>query len=194
MARRLGVFGGTFNPLHIGHLVLAQTAVESLRLDQVIFVPTGEPPHKRNQGDLVPAEHRFRMVELATGDNRKFFVSRFEIDRPGPRYTIETLEAIQQQSEPETELYLLVGGDWAGQVHLWHRGEEILRRYHVAAVPRGSNRIEKNGDYPLLPIPMPIIDISSSLIRRLLREGREIRYLVPDTVARYIAEHRLYRD
>jgi nicotinate-nucleotide adenylyltransferase len=191
--RRIGVFGGTFSPIHIGHLVLAQTALETLQLEQVVFVPAGEPPHKRNQTVMARAEDRFQMVQLAIADNERFHASRYEVDSNGPCYTINTLEAIERDLGPDVALYLLVGGDWAGQVHLWHRGEEILRRYHVAAVQRGHQQIEANGDWPLLTIPMPTLDISSSMIRQLIQEGREIRYLVPGPVARYIAEHGLYR-
>lgn len=191
--RRIGVFGGTFNPIHIGHLVLAQTALETLHLEQVIFVPTGEPTHKRGQGDLAPAEDRFRMIEIATADNKQFSVSRYEVDSTDPSYTIHTLEALDRDLGSDVDLYLLVGGDWAGQVHLWHRGKEILERYQVAAVQRGRQPIEANGDSSLLTLPMPTIDISSSMIRRLIQEGRDIRYLVPSPVASYIAERQLYR-
>lgn len=191
--RRIGIFGGTFNPIHIGHLVLAQTALETLRLEQVVFVPTGKPPHKRGQTALAPAEDRFQMVQLAVADNRRFNASRHEVDSNGPCYTIHTLEAMERELGPNAELYLLVGGDWAGQVHLWHRGEEILQRYHIAAVPRGNQHLEANGDSPLLTISMPAIDISSSMVRQLVQEGRDIRYLVPKPVADYIAKHGLYR-
>ncbi|MFH1737441.1 MAG: nicotinate-nucleotide adenylyltransferase [bacterium] len=189
--QRVGIFGGTFNPIHIAHLVLAQTALETLQLQQVIFIPTGEPPHKRARKDLAPAEDRYRMVQLAIAGNEQFSVSRREIDTDGPSYTIKTLETIEKNLEPDCEIYLLVGGDWAGQIQQWHRGKEILQRYRVAAVQRGNHNTE--GDSSLLAIAMPTIDISSSMIRQILRDGRDARYLVPEPVARYIAEHDLYR-
>jgi nicotinate-nucleotide adenylyltransferase len=186
---RVGVFGGTFNPVHIAHLALAQAACETLDLKQVIFVPAGEPPHKRSQADLAPAEHRYRMVQLAVADNPRFTVSRFEIDFKGPCYTIQTLEALERDLGPDTELVLLVGGDWAGQVRHWFQGEKILSRYSVASAGRRNGNSQADS---CAIIDMPIMDISSSMIREYIRTKRSIRYLVPQSVFEYIHAHGLY--
>jgi len=188
---RVGVFGGTFNPIHVAHLVLAQAALETLELRQVIFMPAGQPPHKRSQTDLAPAEHRHRMVQLAIADNPQFTVSRFEIDFPGPCYTIHTLEALERDLGPETELILLMGGDWAGQIRHWYQGDKILSRYSIATAGRGNGNSQPDSH---TCIDMPMMDLSSSMIREHIRAGKSIRYLVPESVFEYIHTHRLYED
>ncbi len=199
MSQKFGVFGGTFNPIHIGHLILAQTAIDKLELEHALFVPSGTPPHKHDENELAPAEDRLRMVELAITGNDRFRASRIEIDSDRPSYTIHTLDTIQQELGSQVEIILLVGGDWAGQVHEWYQGDKLLQRYQVVAIERSGHTAEHgcqkgHGGIPesMPTLPMPTIDVSSTMIRRRLREGSSIRYLVPDSVLSYIREHGLY--
>jgi nicotinate-nucleotide adenylyltransferase len=195
---RVGILGGAFNPPHIGHLVCAQEALVQLELERVVFMPVGVPPHR--EIDLDPgAEVRFEMVELAVADDERFEVSRLELDREGPSYTADTLEQLAGES-PEDELFLILGGDQAAALASWHEPEQVLERATVAVVERvswGRNAIMiKIGRLPgaqrVRYLDMPLIQVSSSSIRRRVRQGAPIRYLVPDKVADYIETKGLY--
>jgi nicotinate-nucleotide adenylyltransferase len=195
---RVGILGGAFNPPHTGHLVCAQEALIQLELDKVAFVPVGQAPHRELQGDP-GAEERLEMVELATADDERFEVSRAEIDREGPSYTSDTLRALREAS-PDDELFLILGGDQASTLATWHEPEEVLALATVAVVERISWSRQaigiKLGRLPggrgIRYLEMPIIQISSSAIRRRAAEGKPIRYLVPDKVAAYIESNGLY--
>jgi nicotinate-nucleotide adenylyltransferase len=195
---RVGILGGAFNPPHIGHLVCAQEALVQLELDRVVFVPVGEPPHRALEDDP-GAEARLEMVELAIADDERFTTSRIEVDREGPSYTSDTLELLLEES-PEDELFLILGGDQAAALPTWHEPEKVLERASVAVFERmswGRNAIViKIGRMPgverVLYLDMPMIQVSSSAIRRRVREGAPIRYLVPDRVVEYIATNELY--
>jgi nicotinate-nucleotide adenylyltransferase len=195
---RVGILGGAFNPPHIGHLVCAQEALVQLELERVVFMPVGVPPHRAI--DLDPgADVRLEMVELAVADDERFEASRMELDREGPSYTSDTLEQLANES-PKDELFLILGGDQAAALASWHEPEKVLERATVAVFERvswGRNAIIiKIGRVPgaerVRYLDMPLIQVSSSAIRRRVREGLPIRYLVPDKVADYIETKRLF--
>jgi nicotinate-nucleotide adenylyltransferase len=196
---RIGIFGGAFNPPHTGHLVCAQEALVQLELDKVVLMPVGQAPHRELQGDP-GAEERLEMVELATADDERFEVSRAEIDREGLSYTVDTLRALHE-AEPGDELFLILGGDQAAALGSWHEPEEVLALATLAVFERLSwsrhaiaikigRRLKGAGAIRYLD--MPIIQISSSVIRRRAAAGQPIRYLVPDKVAAYIEANGLY--
>jgi nicotinate-nucleotide adenylyltransferase len=195
---RVGIFGGAFNPPHIGHLVCAQEALVQLELDRVVFVPVGEAPHREIEGDP-GAEARLEMVELAVAGDERFATSRMELDREGPSYTSDTLAQLHEES-PDDELFLILGGDQAAALASWHEPEKVLERATVAVFERaswGRNAIvikigRLAGARNVRYLDMPMIQVSSSGIRRRVREGAPIRYLIPDNVASYIEEKALY--
>ena len=169
-----------------------------LELDSVVFVPVGEAPHRELQDDPGP-EARLEMVELAIADDERFSTSRIEIDREGPSYTVDTLDQLLAES-PKDELFLILGGDQAAALATWHEPEKVLERATLAVFERmswGRNAIViKIGRMPgaerVRYLDMPMIQVSSSAVRRRVREGVPIRYLVPDKVVEYIASHELY--
>jgi nicotinate-nucleotide adenylyltransferase len=194
----VGVMGGTFNPIHIGHLVTAEEALYAFSLDEVIFVPAGQPWQKDR--DVAEAEHRYLMTVIATASNPHFRVSRIEIDRPGPTYTVETLRALRAEIG-EAELYFITGADAILQILSWKDPEEVLAEARFVAATRPGydlDRLEKELPQGLEDrvhiFEIPALAISSTDIRRRVREGRPVRYLLPEGVARYIEKARLYRD
>jgi nicotinate-nucleotide adenylyltransferase len=195
---RLGILGGAFNPPHLGHLILAQDAHAQLGLDRVVLVPYAEPSHRRLEDDP-GAEVRLTMCELAIGADARLDVSRIEIDRGGPSYTVETLRELRRRA-PDDELFLLVGGDQAAALRGWRSPEEILSLASLAVAEReGWRRDEVAERLGGLCSPdrvrffdMPHVEISSSLVRRRARAGLPIRYLVPDKVANFVGAQSLY--
>jgi nicotinate-nucleotide adenylyltransferase len=196
---RIGVFGGTFNPPHLGHLVCAQEAYVQLGLDLVMLVPVFAPPHKPLEDDPGP-EHRLEMCRRAVAGDERFAVSSLEIARPGPSYTVDTLQELHAK-EPHNELYLILGGDVAAGLPSW-RDPEVVVSLATPAVAnrRGTPReravaglSELAGGARARFFSMPWIGVSSTMIRRRVRTGQPIRYLVPDAVAAYIDEKGMYR-
>jgi nicotinate-nucleotide adenylyltransferase len=196
---RVGILGGVFNPPHLGHLVCAQEALGQLGLDRVVLVPVGEAPHRRVEDDPGgPA--RAEMCELAVAGDDRFSVSRVDLDRPGPSYTVDTLRAFRERI-PEDTLVLIMGADQAARLPGWHAPEEVLRLAVVGVAERASARRAEVGRAVeglagadrVGFFEMPRIDISSSLVRERAAVGRPVRYLVPDDVAALIEERRLYR-
>jgi nicotinate-nucleotide adenylyltransferase len=195
---RVGILGGAFNPPHVGHLVCAQEALVQLELDKVVFIPVGQAPHRELEGDP-GAEERLEMVELATADDERFEVSRAELDREGPSYTTDTLRALREAA-PNDELFLILGGDQAAALASWHEPEQVLELATVAVMERlswsrqaiGIKIGRLKGVREIRYLDMPIIQISSSAIRRRAAAGLPIRYLVPDKVAAYIEANGLY--
>jgi len=196
-AGRVGVMGGTFNPIHTGHLVTADEARHAFSLDEVIFVPAGQPWQKESEG-VAPAEDRYLMTVIATASNPAFTVSRVEIERDGPTYTIDTLRAIRHE-RPGAQLYFITGADAILQILTWREPGSVLREAEVSAATRPGydlDRLEKE-----LPagcedrvhvMEIPALAISSTDVRRRVREGRPLRYLVPAGVATYIDKMDLY--
>ena len=196
---RIGILGGTFNPPHVGHLIAAQEAQLQLGLDRVILMPAGIPPHKLHREHDPGAEHRLAMCRHAIGADERFEVSSLEVDRPGPSYTVDTLEALHTKA-PDNELYLIVGGDVAAGLPSWREPERVLSLARLAvAKRRGTAKTAvdealaglEGGDRAEF-FRMPRIGISSTMLRRRAHAGQPITYLVPDAVASYIDEHRLY--
>jgi len=189
---KLGILGGSFDPIHLGHLRAAENAREALGLKEVRFIPAGEPPHKPKDA-LSAAEDRLAMVRLATASNPAFVVSDLEVRRAGPSYTVETLLAIA--AEPEShELFLIVGSDTLPEIPSWREPQRIFSLCTVAvAVRPGARRGETPAGARVLEVPGPELPLSATFVRHCAREGRSVRYLVPDAVADYIETRRLYR-
>ena len=196
----IGILGGTFNPPHMGHLVMAQEALDQLDLDRVVFMPVAVPPHKEAREDPGAAA-RLELCRLAVAHDERFEVSTLEIERGGASFTVDTLGELHDV-EPEHDLTFIVGGDMAQSLPAWREPEAILRLARLAVAEREGVRREDiarrleplhDGDRVVF-FDMPRIDVSSSTIRRRVAEGRPVRYLVPDAVAAAIAEHGLYRQ
>jgi nicotinate-nucleotide adenylyltransferase len=196
---RIGILGGTFNPPHLGHLVCAQEAHRELGLDQVMLIPAGIPPHKPVDAEPGP-EHRLELCRLAIEDDDRFVVSDLELRRDGPSYTVDTLKVLKSES-PNTELFLILGGDIAAGLPQWREPERVLELATAAiAKRRGTARAavqnaldQLNGGDRATFFQMPSIGISSTMVRRRVRAGQPIRYFVPDGVMQYIETHGLYR-
>lgn len=190
---KLGVMGGTFNPVHIGHLAMASECMGALGLDEVVFVPTGIPSHK-NAADVLPAEHRLAMVQLAVAGNPRFTVSRADIDRGTPTYTVDTLTDLRTERGNDVELYFITGADVVAQIPTWNRSEGLFELAHFVGVSRSG--VEP--DISALPADrvsvcsLPELAMSSTEIRSRVRENRPVWYWLPETVMTYIGKHRLY--
>lgn len=194
--RRLGVMGGTFDPIHQGHLVTAEEALWQFELDEVVFVPTGQPWMKEHE-EVSPAEDRYLMTVIATSSNPRFRVSRIEIEREGPTYTVETLRTLREEYGPETELFFITGGDAILEIVHWKDAETALELAHFIAATRPGydlTRLHEEGRHPRISVMnIPALAISSTDIRERVRKGRPIRYLVPEGVQMHIEKAGLYR-
>ncbi len=198
-AQRVGILGGTFDPPHMGHLILAEEARDQLHLNRVLFVPAGDPPHKRDR-HLTPVEHRLAMVSLAIADNPAFFLSRVDADRPGPHYTVDMVRLIRDQYPPDVELYFLMGFDSLADLPNWYKPQELLSMCQLVALTRFD--VELDWDYLESRLPgvrqrvrildMPELELASHVIQARVRSHRTIRYQVPPAVEAYIYKHRLY--
>ena len=190
--------GGTFDPIHHGHLVTAEEALWQFRLDAVVFVPTGQPWMKEERR-VTPAEHRFLMTVIATSSNPRFTVSRVDIEREGPTYTRDTLHAVQDEYGAETDLFFITGADAVLEIFQWKDPKEILELAHVIAATRPGYDIarfeaEAPTSHPNISVmDVPALAISSTDIRRRVEGGSSIRYLVPEGVHTYIDKWELYR-
>ena len=187
----IGLFGGSFDPVHHGHLIVGQVAKEKLGLDVLRFVPAREQPFKRGRHGT-SAEHRAAMLSLALGGTPGFAVESAELNRPGPSYTVDTLETVRQQ-EPGTDLVLLLGADAAAELPTWHEARRIPDLARVVVFARPGTPVTA---FPWISatVEVPAVDISATAVRNRVRQGQSIRYWVPDAVAEYIATHRLYLD
>ncbi len=193
MTRRVGIMGGTFDPIHHGHLVAASEVSTLYGLDEVIFVPTGEPWQK-SERRVSPAEHRYLMSVIATASNPRFWVSRVDIDRSGPTYTIDTIRDIALQ-RPDADLYFITGADALAQILSWKDAEDALRLAKFVGVTRPGYDLtaEHLPRDSVTLLDVPAMAISSSDCRERVAAGRPVWYLVPDGVVQYISKHRLYR-
>lgn len=194
---RLGVMGGTFDPIHHGHLVLASEVQARFNLDEVVFVPTGEPWQKAAK-KVSPAEDRYLMTVIATASNNKFTVSRVDIDRPGATYTVDTLRDLKRLRGPNTELFFITGGDALRSILTWHGADELFDLAHFVGASRPGVSLGAS-DIAHLPadrvtlIEVPALAISSTDCRNRVAEGLPIWYLVPDGIVQYIQKRGLYR-
>jgi nicotinate-nucleotide adenylyltransferase len=196
---RVGVLGGTFDPVHIGHLILAEEARDQLDLSIIYFVPAGDPPHKRDR-HLAPVDERVRMIELAIAGNACFQVSRVDADRPGPHYTIDMVELIKGQLPLGSQLYFLMGFDSLRDLPGWHEPARLVAACHLVALTRHDIELDWGKLEAALPgirqrvtiLDMPELEIASNQIQARVRAGRSIRYLVPAAVRGYIQDKKLY--
>lgn len=198
---RLGIFGGSFDPVHYGHLILAEQCREQCELDEVWFVPARQPPHKTAR-HLSPEKARLEMLELATAGHEAFRVSDIELRREGLSYTVDTLQQLHDEG-PQRELFFLIGGDSLFDLPHWREPDRIAELATIVAVNRAGRRLPERSELEQLLGPslaariklvtMPAVDLSSTDIRARVQQGRSIRYLVPRAVEQYILEHGLYR-
>ncbi len=202
---KIGIMGGTFNPVHNGHLVTAQEALSQFRLDKVIFIPTGNPPHKVDN-EIADAEDRHIMTVIATSSNSRFFVSRIEIDRKGKSYTIDTVRQLKGMYSKSSSLYFITGADAILEILTWKNTAEIISLCEFIAATRpgynlariedlkkrlfGRDEASRNRIYIM---EIPALSISSTDIRNRVRSGRPIDYLLPKGVSNYILKHELYK-
>jgi nicotinate-nucleotide adenylyltransferase len=191
---RLGVMGGTFDPIHHGHLVAASEAAHLLDLDEVVFVPTGRP-YRKDVREVSPPEHRYLMTVIATASNPRFTVSRVDVDREGPTYTRDTLLDLRAQ-RPDDELFFITGADALGQILSWEGVDELWELAHFVGVTRPGHELSGAGlpqdNVTLLEVPA--MAISSTDCRERTAAGEPVWYLVPDGVVQYIGKYHLYRE
>jgi nicotinate-nucleotide adenylyltransferase len=193
MTTRVGIMGGTFDPIHHGHLVAASEVASLFELDEVIFVPTGDPWQK-SERRVSPAEHRYLMAVIATASNPRFWVSRVDIDRRGPTYTVDTIRDIAAQ-RPDSELFFITGADALGQILSWKDSDLAIRMAHFVGVTRPGYELsaEHLPSDSVTLLDVPAMAISSSDCRDRVVAGHPVWYLVPDGVVQYINKHKLYR-
>jgi nicotinate-nucleotide adenylyltransferase len=192
-AKRLGVMGGTFDPIHHGHLVAASEVADFLGLDEVIFVPTGQPWQKEDR-KVSPPEDRYLMTVIATASNPRFSVSRVDIDRPGETYTIDTLRDLHAERGPGAEFYFITGADALAKMISWRDADELFELAHFVGCTRPGHRLTLS-DLPAERVSLleiPALAISSTECRERVRSGRPIWYLVPDGIVQYISKRGLY--
>ena len=189
--KRIGLFGGTFDPIHLGHLAMAEFARDQLRLEKVMFIPSCLPPHK-SQDSVASAKDRFQMVRRAVQGNRHFSVSDFEIKKGGKSYTIDTVHYFREVYPPTTQLFFIIGGDALNTLRSWRCIDEIFKIITFIVVNRPGYAKKIQG-IKYESVIMPGLDISSSDVRQRVKEGKSIKYFTTDNVERYIREHRLYQ-
>ena len=194
----IGVLGGTFDPIHMGHLVVAEEARIKLGLREVLFVPAGQPWLKRDR-DITLAVHRVEMVRRAIADNPHFKLCTLEVERPGPSYTVDTLTMLRKQLDSEASLFFILGRDTLAELPLWKEPQKLVQLCRLVVPPRlGSRDLKHLGKAipglldKVIQLDMPVIGISSSEIRQRIAQGLPIRYLVPAEVEKYITEHKIY--
>ncbi|OGO13214.1 MAG: nicotinate (nicotinamide) nucleotide adenylyltransferase [Chloroflexi bacterium RBG_16_47_49] len=198
---RIGILGGTFDPPHIGHQILAAEALEQLKLDQVLWLLTPHPPHKKKR-KITPIAHRLRMVELAIKGDSKFTLSRIDIDRQPPHYAVDTMSLLRDQA-PGDEFYYLMGLDSLNDLLTWHRPANFVELCHgIAVMMRQGDILNLSRQEAKIPgleaklhlLQTPIIEISAKEIRKRVESGEQYRYFLPEKIYRYIADNRLYLD
>ena len=196
---RIGLFGGTFDPPHLGHLVLAELTADALGLDTVWFVPAANPPHKQGR-DITPVMRRLEMLRLALADNPRFYLSRIDVDRQGPHFSVDMV-ALAQAQRPAAQWYFLMGSDSLRDLPTWHQSKKLVNLCRLAVLQRPGMEPDMASLEAVLPglearvefIDGPGIGITATEIKGRVRAGRTIRYLVPDAVHAYIYEHGLYQ-
>jgi nicotinate-nucleotide adenylyltransferase len=198
---RIGIFGGTFDPIHIGHLILAEEAWFQLRLNCIYLAPAGNPPHKQGRS-MAPVEDRVCMAELATADIDYALISRIDADRPGPHYTSDLVRLLQRQAGPDTDIYFLMGMDSLRDMPTWHEARWLVDNARLVALSRHDVELDWEMLESALPgirsrvtiLDMPELEIASHVIQQRVRNGQPIRHMVPRAVEAYIMKHGLYRN
>jgi len=200
--KSLGILGGTFNPIHYGHIVAAECARDACHMDQVLFVPSARPPHK-DLDEVLDSQHRYEMVQIAVQDNPDFAVSAIELERKGLSYTVETIEAYLQKF-PGVDIFFILGIDALLLMNTWKEVERLVKLCNFIVVTRPGYQLNREEEcFREIPdslwdktiiIPIPGLFISSSDIRRRVAEGKTIKYLLPPAVEKYIMENNLYKD
>jgi len=196
--QRIGILGGTFDPPHVGHLILAEYSAESLDLDHLFFVPAADPPHKQDE-TKTPVHHRLAMLQRAIADNERFSLSRIDVDRPGPHYSLDTVRIVKNEF-PRADTYFVMGGDSFRDLPTWHNPQALIALCTIVVMRRPYDHIQPDMHEAVLLglaervilIDAPLLEISSTDIVERLRQGRSVRYLVPDAVLAYISENNLY--
>ncbi len=199
-SRRIGILGGTFDPIHIGHLILAEEAWFQLQLDRIYLAPAGDPPHKLGR-QLAPVRDRLCMAELATADSDHVIISRVDADRPGPHYTSDMVRFVQADAGPNTEIYFLMGMDSLRDLPTWHEAAWLVEHARLVALSRHDVELDWAALEAALPglrsrviiLDMPELEIASHVIQQRVRNGQPIRHMVPRVVEAYIQKHSLYR-
>jgi nicotinate-nucleotide adenylyltransferase len=192
-ARRIGIMGGTFDPIHHGHMVAASEVASRFDLDEVVFVPTGQPWQKADE-KVSPAEDRYLMTVIATAANPRFAVSRVDIDRRGPTYTVDTLRDLRREYGPEAELFFITGADALDKILSWKEVDEAFEQAHFIGVTRPGFELSDAHlpDHAVSLVQVPAMAISSTDVRSRVAAGQPVWYLVPDGVVQYIAKRHLY--
>ncbi|WP_342598448.1 nicotinate-nucleotide adenylyltransferase [Psychrobacillus sp. FSL H8-0483] len=188
MSKKVGILGGTFNPPHIGHLIIANEVLHALNLDEVRWMPNATPPHKQ-MDERVTASQRLKMVELAMEGIPYMSVELIELARGGTSYTFDTVELLQKR-EPETEFFFIIGGDQVEYLPKWYRIDELVKKVQIVGVSRPNTTIESA--YPIITLEIPQIDLSSTLVRNRLMNGETTKFLIPDVVRDFIQKEKLY--
>ncbi|MFC6164756.1 nicotinate-nucleotide adenylyltransferase [Lactiplantibacillus dongliensis] len=188
--KRVGILGGTFNPPHLGHLIMAEQVGDQLGLDEVRFMPDAQPPHV-DEKKTIAAIDREHMVERAIADNPRFKLETTELKRGGKSYTYDTMKALKAQ-HPEIQYYFIIGGDMVDYLHTWYRIDDLVKLVTFVGIKR--TKYPTTSKYPVIWVDAPVVDISSTQIRQKISHGHSVRYLVPDAVADYIKEHHLYEQ
>jgi nicotinate-nucleotide adenylyltransferase len=203
LIRKTGIIGGTFDPVHLGHLTAAETVREAYGLEQVLFIPAGEPPHKLDQ-TKTSAWHRYWMTVLATLDNPKFDVSPIEIQREGISYTVDTVSHYKEALGQENEIYFIAGADIISEIADWHHIDALFEKCFFVIVTRPGFQFERLRDQlagsltgtqldKVVSLEIPALDVSSTEIRQKIKDGRTVKYLIPEAVENYIRKNGLYR-
>ncbi|MBY6035407.1 nicotinate-nucleotide adenylyltransferase [Fictibacillus nanhaiensis] len=191
MNKHIGIFGGTFNPPHLGHLVIAQEALKQLDLDEVWWMPTSKPPHK-NKVQEVTDEHRIQMVEKTIAKNNQFSISLLEFERSGPSYTIDTIRILNNKF-PDVSFTFIMGGDMVHSLSTWHQIDQLKHLVHFAGINREGYPVDQQWErYKVKHVEVPYIGISSTMIRSKAKAGQNFRYYVVDEVWKHVKEHHLY--
>jgi len=186
--KKVGILGGTFDPPHYGHLLIANEVLSKLKLDEIWFMPNQEPPHKK-KSDSIKNEDRLQMLDLAIQGNAAFRVETIELHRQGPSYTVDTMKMINAQYS-DHQFFFIIGADMIEYLPKWHNIDELMKLVQFVGVERPEYSTQT--DYPVRYVDVPAIDVSSSMIRDRVKNGKTVRYLLPDMVIQYIEEKHLY--
>jgi nicotinate-nucleotide adenylyltransferase len=186
--KKVGILGGTFDPPHVGHLIIANEVLSALDLDEIWFMPNREPPHKK-KSEAIRNEDRLQMIEYAIAGNDSFRVEPIELHREGPSYTFDTIKILHEQY-PEHQFFFIIGADMIEYLPKWHKIDELVKLVQFVGVERPS--YSQNTNYSILSVDVPAMEVSSSMIRERLKVGKTVRYLLPENVIQYIEGKQLY--